>query len=172
VGRTRGDVIYLDVVFAVAAPILIVLVEPADGTLFDGPSRTAIPVLPWWLSLVFRRGIGTEIAISGRRRTTAAVRPGRPTARTRSITTAATTASGGSARARGVTAWARSAGRALFTRPRLAHRKRATLEELLIEAANCGFGDRSIGVVNKRESTRPTGFTIHRKNDLGGFTDA
>jgi hypothetical protein len=43
---------------------------------------------------------------------------------------------------------------------------------LLIEAADCGFGDRSIGVVNKCESTRPTGFTIHGEDDLGGFTDA
>jgi hypothetical protein len=42
----------------------------------------------------------------------------------------------------------------------------------LIESADCGFGDRTIRVVDERESAWPTGLTIDRKNNLSGFTDA
>jgi hypothetical protein len=164
-----GDVVYFRVIAGVVAPILIVLVEAADGPFLDGTSRTAIGVLPWWLSLVLGWGIWTEIATSGRCRT-AAFGSRRPSAWTRRK--AAATAGWGTARSRNVPARTRTSGWTLLTRPSLAHRKRPALEGLLIESTDGSFCDRAIGVINERESSGPTGFTIHREHDLGGFTDA
>jgi hypothetical protein len=166
---TLGDVVYLRVIAGVVAPVLIVLVEPADGPFLDGTPRTAIGVLSWWLSLVLGWGIWAEIAISGRCRA-AALGPRCPSAWTRSK--AAASAGWGAARSRSIPARTWTAGRTLLTRPSLAHSKRSALEGLLIESTDGGFCDRAIGVINERESSRPTGFTIHRENDLGGFTDA
>jgi hypothetical protein len=42
----------------------------------------------------------------------------------------------------------------------------------LIELADGCFGDGAIRVIDKRETSRPSGFPIDGKNYLGGFTDA
>jgi hypothetical protein len=42
----------------------------------------------------------------------------------------------------------------------------------LIESADGSFGHGAIGIVDKREAARSAGFSIDRKNYLGGFTDA
>jgi hypothetical protein len=42
----------------------------------------------------------------------------------------------------------------------------------LIESADGSFGYGTVGVVDKREATRPARFSIDGKNYLGGFTDA
>jgi hypothetical protein len=42
----------------------------------------------------------------------------------------------------------------------------------LIELADGRFCDGAIRVIDKRETSRPSGFPIDGKNYLGGFTDA
>jgi hypothetical protein len=43
---------------------------------------------------------------------------------------------------------------------------------LLIEPADCRFGDGAIGVVHESKATRTAGFPIDGKHNLGGFADA
>src|SRR5262249_22118835 len=154
------------------APVLVVFVKATDRTLFDRTSWTAIGVLPRLLPLVLGRRVWAEVAITSGRRTTA-VRPWRPPARARRIIPATATAARRSCSARSVTTGTRTWGAsgALFARPCLADRKRTSLEELLIESADRGFRNRTIGVIDEREAAGPTGFTIDRKNNLCGFTD-
>src|SRR3954471_6687373 len=166
--RARGDVVDVEVVLRIGAPVFVILVQPTDRTLFDRSFGTPV-VLSHLLALVLGRRVGPEIAIAraawraspfGSRRPSAWARrvagTGWCAARTRSTVSART----------------RRASRTLFTRTGFAYRKRASLERLLVEPADGRFGDCAIRVIHKCETARPSCFTIDRENDLGRFTDA
>src|SRR6266542_4436790 len=170
---TRRDVVDLDLVlFGVAAPVFVVLVKTADRTFLDRTLRTALGVLARRLAFVLRRSVGTEVAIARTARCAAArIGTGRPPAWPRRE--ASTAADGRSTWTRSAVApRTRSAGRTVFARTCFADGERTSLEGLLIEPADRRLGDRAIGVIDKRESSRTAGFPINGENDLGGFADA
>lgn len=172
VRRARGDVVDLEIVLAFVSPVLVVFVQAADRALLDGTFWTAI-VLSGLFPFVLGRRIRAEITIAIRRRppTAAAVRPRRPSAWTWSKA-ASTPAAWSAAGSGGVTARTRSSDRPLFAWSSLAYRERTSLERLLIESTDRSLRDCAIRIVNECESARTPGFTIDRKNNLSGFTDA
>ena len=171
VRRARGDVVDLEIVLAFVSPVLVVFVQAADRPLLDGTFWTAI-VLSGLFPFVLGRRIRAEITIAIRRRPpTTAVRPRRPSAWTWSKA-ASTPAAWSAAGSGGVTARTRSSDRPLFAWSSFAHRERTSFERLLIESTDRGLRDCAIRIVDECESARTPGFTIDRKNNLSGFTDA
>jgi hypothetical protein len=169
--RALGDIVDLGIVVCLVAPVFVVLIKTADRTLLDGASGTTISILARRFALVLRGRIRTEVAIPCRRWTAGAVRPWRPSAGARSKTSASAAWSS-SPWPRREPAGPRGAGRTLFSRPSLADGERTALEGLLIESADRGLRDRTIGVIDKRKAARAARFAIDRENYLGGFTNA
>jgi len=164
-----SHVIDFEIVLWLVAPVFVVLVEAAHRTFFDWSLGTPIRVFPGRLSFIFRGSVRAEIPVAhGRRRATATFRARCPAARTRCEAAASWSRSG----TRPVPAWTWSTSWTLLAWTRFAYGKRTSFEWLLIEAADCRFGDRAIRIINEREAARPARFTIDWQNDLAGFTDA
>jgi hypothetical protein len=170
----RRDVVNLDIVFLLVAPVFVVLVQTAHRAFFDRPFRSALGILARCLALVLGGRIGAEVAVTRRSRgttTAASVGPRRPSARTRRVP-AAPARRGTTGPRTTVSSGARCAGGSVFSRARFTDGERTSFEGLLVESADCRFRDGAIRVINKRETARPAGFPIDGKNYLGGFTDA
>jgi hypothetical protein len=168
--RARRDVVDLDVVLFFVSPVLVVFIKTADRTFLDRTFGTTIGIFARLLAFVFRWRIRTEIAIARGAGRPAAVRPRRPSTWARSKAACTTRSSAGAGSSIAARTW--GTGWTLLAGSSFAHRQRASLEGLLIESADRGFRDRTIRVVDERESAWPPGFTVDRKNNLGGFTDA
>src|SRR5258708_39483863 len=78
----RRDVVQIERVVVFRAPVLVVLVETADGALLDR-LRTALVAVLVRLALVLWRGVGPEGACAPRARAAARPAAGRDTPRTR-----------------------------------------------------------------------------------------
>jgi hypothetical protein len=65
----------------------------------------------------------------------------------------------------------RASRTAVLACARLAHRQRATHEELTVELLDGRFGRRAVGVLHKGEAARSTRFTVERPDDLRWLTD-
>ena len=170
------EVIDLERIFVLGAPVLVVLVEPADRTLLDGLGSLLATVL-MGLALVLGRGVGTEVfraagpdpAAVGRARTepagtgwgAIAARPaGRPRA---DVAARARTAEPGGA-------W--GAGRTILARPRLADRQAAALERLLVEPLDRLLGNRAIRVIHEGEAAGAACLAVHGQDDRRRDADA
>jgi hypothetical protein len=167
------DVIELEFVRLLVAPVFVVLVKAADGAFLDRTLRSAVPVLARRLALVLRRGVRPEVAAArtGPGRGPGVRRTWRPPTWPRRAEAARCTA--GRTRSRpAVPSRTRSASGAVFTGTCFADRERAPFEWLLIESADRRLGDGAIRVVDKREAAWAACFPVDREDYLGRFSDA
>src|SRR5713226_2268652 len=168
----RRDVVQIERVVVFRAPVLVVLVETADGALLDWLGTALVAVLVR-LALVLRRGVGTEVL--GAPRARAAVRRPRaaesPWARRSAVAAGAAGRAGAdvpSGARTAESAGTRRAGWPVFTRPGLADGQAASLEGLLVEPLNRLLGNRTIRVIHEGEAARTARFAVDGKDDGRG----
>src|SRR5258708_36870674 len=172
----RRDVVQIERVVVFRAPVLVVLVETADGALLDR-LRTALVAVLVRLALVLWRGVGTEGLGAPRARAA-----GCPPRAAESPRTGRSAVTAGAARRPGAdvpsgartaeSARTRRAGWPVFTRPGLADGQAASLEGLLVEPLNRLLGNRAIRVIHEAQAARAAGFAVDGKDDGRGRADA
>src|SRR5215471_17857340 len=175
-----GDVVDVDVVRRIErAPVFVGVVEARDRALLDRAARLVAFLLR--LALVLGRRVGTEVlhargrcavgwAAGPRTAEPAAGRTRRVAGRTAGRTREPAARTPGTRTAE--PAGPRTAGTALFTWTRFADRESAPLEQRLVELANGFFGNRTIRVVDERETARTARLAIDGQDDRCGFADA